>query len=155
MSEDAVKKEKNLQGIRGWLLLVAVGVVAGPIFGGVLIALSLPLLSDLSDIISYNSTLGFWLIFFTIGNVLLLLMGILALFKFFKKDKVFPKLFIALLVAGMVLGVADLAILNLLSPEETIEHSKDAVRLGAQGFWSLVWGAYMLKSKRVKATFIE
>jgi len=155
MSEDAVKKEKNLQGIRGWLLLVAVGVVAGPIMAGLSIVWTLPLLSHLSDLMSYNSTAGFLVLFSSIVQVLFLLMGILALFKFFKKDKVFPKLFIALLATGIVLGAADLAILNLLSPGETIEHSKNAARLGAQVFWSLVWGAYILKSKRVKATFIE
>ena len=32
MSDDATKREKGLQGIRGWLLLVAAGVVAIPDF---------------------------------------------------------------------------------------------------------------------------
>lgn len=155
MSEDAVKKEKNLQGIRGWLLLVAVGVVGAPIITGVSLAWMLPLISHLGDLVSYDSTLGFLVIFSTIGQVLLLLVAIIVVFKFFTKARVFPKLYIALLAFGIVLGVADLAMLNLLSPGETLEHSKNAARLGAQGFWSLVWGAYILKSKRVKATFIE
>jgi hypothetical protein len=154
MSDDATKREKDLQGIRGWLLLVAVSVVTAPIMAGVTIAMVFPLLSSLSDLISYNSTAGFLVIFSAIGQVLFLLMGIFAIFKFFKKQKVFPKLFIALLATGIVLGAADLAILNLLSPGETIEHSKNAARLGVQGFWSLVWSTYMFKSKRVKATFI-
>jgi hypothetical protein len=161
MSNSSSKQEKDLQGIRGWLLVVAVGVIGAPIIAGIAAFQIFPFFSSgawgnfmAPSHFSYNPTLGVLVGFIEIAYLVVALIGFIAMLKFFKKEKGFPRLYIAVIAVLMALGVADLMLVNLLYPGEPL--GPDAIpRLGSSWFWSLIWIAYIVKSKRVKATFIE
>ena len=153
---------KNLEGIGGWLLLVAFGLVVTPIrIALVLLQTHLPMFSDgtwdaLTSSTSehYHSLWAPLIIFEIVGNMLVIFLALATLCFFFMKSKYTPRLAITWLTFGLTFVVADYAfaqqiplIANQPADPETI---KEVVRsiVGAS-----IWVPYFLVSKRVKATF--
>ena len=122
--------EAQLVGIGGWLVLVAIGVCLTPLllFGETVQAL------DKADHVTavVSGALGIW--------------GVVNAVLFFKHKRHFPKAWIALNVV--------LAVLIVLG---TLVESDTSAKAQAVGplFWTVVWVAYMLRSRRVKATFVQ
>ena len=67
---------------------------------------------------------------------------------FFKKRKEFPRYFIIYLAANFVLILIDYLIIAGVNP------SADASDLGRAFIASAIWIPYLLKSRRVKETFV-
>lgn len=155
-------EEKDLKGIRGWLILIAISIVFSPIK-------LLTLLPKYSEIFSNGAwqaltTQGsevynpFWapiLIFEIIGNIGMLLAWLYLGYLFFSKKILFPKAYIALAIFGLVFILADAFAVKLILPNEPVFGPDTTKEVFSALFMVVVWVPYMLRSKRVKATFVN
>ncbi len=156
-------EEKNLEGIGGWLILVAIGIIVTPI------RLIMLIMSTYSEIFST----GVWEALTTqggdaysplwapilIGEVLIncgmLLVMLYMAYLFFSKKVVFPKWYIGLAVASLVFIIADAFAIKLVLPNEPVSATDTIKELMRSLVMVVVWVPYMIISKRVKATFIN
>jgi hypothetical protein len=154
---------RPLQGLGGWLILVGFGLCLTPIVRVVILgqnwegyfsaqvwqAVAMPQGE------SYHPLYGPLLIFEMLGNVFFLGLNLLTLGLFFAKRKAFPNVFIAFAVCFAIFLILDdvgcMLIPSLRSGAAAKDHT-DAIR---QIFYAMIWSLYMVKSKRVKATFIR
>ncbi len=166
ISEDpTIKVEESgvKPGIRGWLILVAIGVVFSPLL--ILLALFtefLPIFTDGSwELLTnpnsayYIPGIGALLKFEIIGNILFFVLALYSLFLFFKKDKRFPKFFIALLAYSVLFSILDSIFASSipgLDEQLNLEGDKELIR---SIIVTAIWIPYMLKSRLVKVTFVK
>ena len=76
-------------------------------------------------------------------------------YLFFMKKKIFPKVYIGMLIFSFLFIVLDALAIKMVLPDEVI-FDKDTIRAMGRGAISMaIWIPYMLVSKRVKATFIK
>lgn len=162
-------QDRQYRGLRGWLALVGLGLLASPVVLLVLAYQTAVLFSDgtvrlLSDpstgvrVPGYSAALRFELL----SQTLFGLSYAYLLCLYFLKSRFFPKAYIALSVLLMIFYAADYSIVNALAEgagelkevfvQQLNETSTELIRV-LPG--TLLWVAYMLKSKRVRATFIE
>lgn len=154
-----MSENKELKGLDGWLILVAIGLVISPF----------SLIFDLYSIVqAYQEipweeldaqAIGTALKALVVGefvvNSILFIFLLLVIRLFFKKHYLFPKAYIVLLVIFLVLIPLDSWLVNLLIPAEEVfdfDTLKSTIRIALQ---CLIWIPYMLVSKRVKNTFVE
>lgn len=149
------------EGIRGWLILVAFGVLISPF-------------TMLRDIIYNYRTLfvdGTWTQMTTQGsdlyhpfwapflcaeisiNVVMLLVWTYMIYLLFSKKKAFPKWYIRAQAASLVILVADALALQVVRPDMPLVDAETRKALVQTVVSVCVWVPYMLVSKRVKATF--
>ncbi|HEY7437018.1 MAG TPA: DUF2569 domain-containing protein [Methylomirabilota bacterium] len=152
----------GLVGLRGWLALVGVGFCLAP-------------LRILRDVTQHARVLqsDTWAVLTTPGtaayhplwapiilgeivvNVGLLSVSVLAIYLFFKKRRAFPRVAIGLLVAGVTILVLDLLAVRLI-PVAAAQVDADDIRgLGQATVGAAIWIPYFLRSKRVRATFVQ
>ncbi len=155
-----VDSDLAYSGIRGWLILVAIEICVGP----------LARLNDLTvGHMAYSA--GSWasltgpgsadyhrlwapvLLSSALGEVLFLGLGVLLIVMFFRRRRIFPRVYVCALAGTAVfLGVVLLMISQLPVDEST---TRQAVRvLGRSVVQAVIWIPYFLVSKRVKATFV-
>ena len=144
------------RGIGGWLLLVALGQVVGP----------LQLIVSLGHYLEPESAELFDLYpLAMVGevaiNLVLLLLALTTAVLFFARSRYFPRLFIVELVVipvFAILGTLWIAFafsyqLDAPFSEFLIVERQDLVQLGLAVVAALIWIPYTLKSRRVKNTF--
>jgi hypothetical protein len=153
----------SLNGLGGWLVLVGLGICLGPFTRVIPLAqnwegffaidvwqnVATPQGAD------YHPLLGPLLIFEVLSNAFLFVLNLLAIALFFKKRRAFPKVYIGLLLGGSILVIADELLslgIPLLGDTKGTFNAASLVRTFAV---SLLWCAYMLKSRRVQATFVR
>ncbi len=145
---DTEAADPNLSGIGGWLILPAIGFVAGPILGVLLLMASLGMYPDVArngygnlyllEIVVSIGLLGFW---------------IYASVLFFRKKRSAPGTFIAFLVVSLAASCILLAIeLGAEAEVFAIETGKQLIR---DSVGAAIWIPYFRVSKRVKATFVH
>lgn len=161
--ELAALKTNEINGLRGWLILVGIGLVFAPfrlIF--TVIQTYAPIFKDgtwdkLTLIESPNYTPYFQSLMIgeMLFNLCMLIASIYLVYLFTSKSKKFPKYFIAILAVSIIAIPLDSFLVTLVFDDMKMfdeETSKDLVRsLIVFG----IWVPYMLLSKRVKNTFIE
>lgn len=153
----------DLNGLGGWLILVGIGVVISPF------RLLYELVPMYSGLIS-NNTFGILLspdsgyyhpfIAMFVGLEALLNLAMLAgsgylLYLFFSRHYLFPKLYIALAVASILILVLDAVIAANLLPSMEVFTGEWFGDLTRTLVAAMIWIPYMLVSKRVKATFVR
>ena len=159
---------KNLKGLGGWLVLVILGLFAVVLFQVYGVYESVTLFTDgtvefLSDPSSevYIPGYGGLLKFEFIAEILFLAAAVYLIYLFFKKSKKFPKYYVPFLVISVIYVIVDYALLASVSVSGEVQQiidetlSEQAGEIGRAVISALIWGAYMKKSKRVKATFVE
>ncbi|CAM3745245.1 hypothetical protein VA7868_03379 [Vibrio aerogenes CECT 7868] len=149
---------KNLKGISGWLIFVALDVILAPCWFVVYI------LSFFSDFF----TEGYWTLlthadseYYTEGFALSIVMllglscfriaaGFYAIYLFLHKKAVFPSLYIVILISMVVLNLGEVLFIERF------------LRIDAGLNWlygsvgsCVIWGLYLTRSKRVKQTFTQ
>jgi hypothetical protein len=154
---------KSVEGIGGWLILVAIGVVISPL--RLLAELSktyLPIFIDgtwealaspESEV--YNSTLLTLMIGEIFFNSLIVLASIYLIYLFFAKKSFFPKLYILIIVVSLIITILDNVIVSSIFPEIQAFDDETIIILVRTTIIGIIWIPYMLISKRVKATFIH
>ena len=86
-------------------------------------------------------------------NVLLLAGSLIGLWLYFGKRRAFPRVAIALLLAGVIVPLLDLVLVHAITSTEIAAPS---VREALQGgFAAIIWIPYFIESRRVRATFVE
>ena len=137
-----------LEGISGWLILIAISLVLTPLFVvRNAISIDLPVLS--------HGTLGRSLVglLFLVKDVLLLSALILLNWLFYTKKRIFPRSMIA-----FELGVFGVHVLEHIAHAALLPQSAVPF-LSRPVFGSLlscaIWIPYLLISRRVKATFVH
>ncbi|MDX9964277.1 DUF2569 family protein [Desulfobacter postgatei] len=144
LTSEEIKKYKGLE---GWLTLVILGLF---ISAG---RLGYEFITIFSGGTDYAGMEG-WLFYDTITMGGLTALAIYLIYLFFKKNKKFPKFYIIFLISLMVVNIITVVALSSYSLEvgaldEYFENAGRSV-LGA-----IIWGLYITKSKRVRATFVE
>jgi hypothetical protein len=151
-----------LQGIRGWLILPAIGVALTPLVLLVEAAANLgPYSSSQWSALttpggdSYHALWAPILLGELVFGVAMLVLSVLLLVMFFQRRRRAPLLYI-LMLAGSALGLAaSVAALELMPVGELQASAQDWRDLGRALFSCLIWIPYMLRSRRVKSTFIR
>jgi hypothetical protein len=154
-SEQVVSKEENeLVGIGGWLVIIALGRIFGP-------------LALLVWMVNYYTSLdrNFWTTYPFVAyseaalNGVALALSLWTTALFFKESKSFPKFFIYYLIASALILPIDLLIGTTTgqSIQEMISlvQPKEAAQWGRSVIGALVWIPYVRMSKRVANTFVH
>jgi len=150
--------------IGGWLYVVGFGLFVTPFILGYGVIESFSLVSDGSlvelDSIAPGFTNAIW--FELIMDSTFFLFVIYLLFLFKDRKSMFPKYFIWYLAGSVAYLFVDYAVFASISTSNSeIADILDSVlqeQIGSMVsviIGSIVWAAYMLKSKRVKGTFIN
>jgi len=155
MSEDVKvsQGDPGLAGIRGWLILPAIGMVLSPLLGVIGLFVGLEPLGEL-----VQQGFGVYAIPRFIVMIGLLIYTCVAAVRFFKKQSSAPGTMIKLLIAraittlvffviGMVVigGDNEMLVVVLLRSNNFV----------AQGIAAAIWIPYFRISQRVKATFVN
>ena len=152
---------QRYQGLGGWLILVAIGLIVTPIRLGIaLVAVYLPLFArekweafTTPGGVYYHPLMGPMLITEVVGNTLTIVFAVVLLIFFFAKKSFFPMLMIIFLAANAVfVGVDHIMAqqIPLIAKQQNPAAFQELARVVAG---CLVWIPYMLVSRRVKATF--
>ncbi len=135
-------------GLGGWLILMGIGVVIGPL--AVLFAISQ--IVKAYQFASATPGLSVALTLELIMQIGFFVFGLYAAYLFFNKKAQFPKLQQILLIASVVAGVLDTAIVSgigiSMQPSDIKEIAKSIIVCA-------IWIPYLRVSKRVKNTFVE
>lgn len=158
-----MNKEKDLEGIGGWLILVAIGIIITPLRIVTMIIVTYPDLfsSGVWDALTtpeseaYNPLWAPVIIAELLVNCGLLLAWLYMGYKFFTKSKEFPKWYIGLAIFSLAFIVADALAVSLVLPGEPLFDTDTLGELFRALIMVFIWVPYMLVSKRVKATFVK
>ena len=153
----------KLQGLDGWLILVGFGLILGLIkVIAFVISTFMPVIKGdfLATLANPNAPEfipNFALLFYAelMVNTFLILMLIYLLYLFFKKKKSFPKNYIFISLFAIIVIPVDAYLVSVVIPDEKIwdvETLKSFIQTLLSG---AIWIPYMLKSQRVRNTFIE
>lgn len=154
--------EARLQGISGWLLLPAIGVLLAPLrIGSALLNnLSLYAVDTWSALTTWGSAQyhAMWapvLLFELASNVALVVFGLLLAVLFYQRRSSLPKVYIGFMSTMLALMVIDLALLQCLPEAAQAAGRQGATTLAHSLVWAVIWGRYFMVSQRVKATFVR
>lgn len=155
--------DAHLQGLGGWLVLVGLGLCLAPIvriftiaraWKGFFLMASWQAVAVPSGA-SYHPLYGPLLIFEVLTNVGLFGINILALALFFSKRKVFPKVYVVFLISNLICVVVD----EVVNSGIQSAHAGSSANFSALAYRSvlatMLWWGYMVKSRRVKVTFVR
>ncbi len=90
-----------------------------------------------------------------LGNVVMTGFNVLVLILFFTKRQAFPNLFIGYILCHATFVILDdvgCALIPSLQSSAEVKNHGEAIRAI---FYAMIWCLYMVKSRRVKATFIK
>lgn len=155
--------QKELQGLGGWLILVAIGIVIAPFY----------ILFQLVPMYRQIFSEGVWEIATTPGsdayhplwqpiligeitiNVFLVLAWVYIAFLFFSKKRSLPTWYIGIMLFTLIFIAADAFAVQLVLPNEPIFDPGTTREFARSAIGAAIWVPYMLVSKRVKATFVN
>ncbi len=158
-----MSEEKSLEGIGGWLIIVAISIVISPIRAVVIgVTTYVPIFSSGawqalttqgSDV--YNPLWAPIIIGEILINSALIVAWLYMAYKFFTKSSAFPKWYIGIAIFSLVFIIVDAFSIKLVLPNEPVFDSSTRQELMRSLIMVVIWVPYMLVSKRVKATFIK
>lgn len=147
-------------GLGGWLILVGFGVLISPFFFFGTLATYLSIINDGSyKLLTDQSSIfyiPYWREIFFFELSVTLCFGFASafnIFLFFKKKKLFPKLFIYLHLLGIVYILVDAFLVKLILPDEPMWDPDTIKELLRALISAGIWVPYMLVSRRVAGTF--
>jgi len=166
MEQEPTSPQQNtdkLNGLGGWLILVGLIVVFTPIRTFLTsAALHVPMFQDgtweaLTDQASaaYHVLWQPLLLSEIVFNVGFFFVGCYLIYLFFYKKSAFPAWFISLLTASLVFVPLNAISIALVLPDVIIFDEETTREISRSVFAFFIWVPYMLKSKRVKATFVN
>lgn len=135
------------RGLSGWLILVILGLFITTGYSGY------QFLDTFFGDTKYGENTGLFAYdFFSMG--LLTALAVYVIYLFFAQKSTFPKYYFSLLISLMVVNIVTLMIASAYSVagDDFAEYTNNVARSVVQ---AIIWGMYIFKSKRVKATFIN
>jgi hypothetical protein len=159
----ALSAGPHLQGLGGWLILVAIGLCFAPFVRIFSIAsnwegyFSLQVWQTFAmpQGENYHALYGPLLMVELMGNIALFGINLLALVLFFRRRRAFPGVFITMAIANALFLILDdvgCALIPFLSSTPDGKNHSDVMRAVIH---AIIWSLYMVKSRRVEATFIR
>lgn len=150
-AEPSSTAQKDLRGIGGWLIVVAVGLGLGPFAlllaaGGALLLLMSPMSQEL---LAAHPSVARLLILNAAIYCLLIVALIVLNLLFYGRKKIFPRAAIGFLVANFVLDLTSQQMLRQYIP--TLPSTGAFMNLVS----AAIWIPYFLLSQRVKQTFVN
>jgi hypothetical protein len=153
----------KLQGLGGWLILVGFGLILGLIkVIAFVISTFMPVMEGdfLATVSNPNAPEfipNFVLLFYAelMVNTFLILMLIYLLYLFFKKNKSFPKNYIFISLFAIIVIPVDAYLVSVVIPNQKIWEAETLKSFIQTLLSGAIWIPYMLKSQRVRNTFIE
>ncbi|NHZ65916.1 DUF2569 domain-containing protein [Massilia genomosp. 1] len=152
----------DLQGVRGWLIVVGLIVVIGPLY---MLAVMPKMLKDFFygepwAAINAPGSVVHWgwkpLVLLEVSFGIAAFIGSIVLFcQFFGKQRGFPRLFIATQILSILFYFGYTIALHLMLPGRPLLDTDSIVALLQTVVPPLIWIPYMLKSERIKQTFVE
>ena len=150
-------------GLGGWLILVGIGVIFGPIILSVqFVTVFVPIFTNgtIEAISSkgnelYVPLLGPLIYFETAVNAVFILFSFYSIYLFFWKKIQFPRVYILLLVGSLTFLVLDAYVTKIIFPNELTFDRDTIVNMFRGVISACIWVPYLIKSKRVKGTFIN
>jgi len=142
----------DLKGIGGWLVLVAMGVIASPFY----------MFSNFSEYPSLVTAEDFSFASFAVKTLIwseaifsatMIFVTAYVAFLFFSKRKEFPNWFIGTYLIFIAFNIADTSFVALFLPE--VDTSSSLGVVFGQMIGATIWIFYILKSERVRLTFVE
>ncbi len=160
MDERRPERAARLEGIGGWLLMPAFGVIVAPLrtLQGTVVDLIQPLLAHSAIISPRSPTFSYRAAglasFELLANLALIVVGIWLAWLFFRKAKETPKWFYIAAGLGIAIQVVDLMLYKLLFPELPPQQAAEK-QLGTSVVACAIWLPYFHLSVRVKNTFVR
>ena len=153
----------DLAGIKGWLILVAIGVVVAPFRLITFMLNTYPDLFTSGTWQSLTSQFGefynpFWaplLISEMLFNAVFIIASMYLILLFFKKKAGFPKWYIGIAVSSLLFIIVDAFAIRLVIPDAPIFDKETNMEVIRGVITVVIWVPYMLVSERVKATFVN
>ncbi|WP_418646894.1 DUF2569 domain-containing protein [Thauera butanivorans] len=154
---------KNLEGLRGWLIVVGLSVVLTPLLSVVKTytgyaemlssggweALTSP------DSMAYDPSWAPILIGELVLSGAMTLVWVYIAFLFFSKRRAFPPWFIAIHVLTACVVMIDAVVIRHMLPDAPMLGANVIREIVRPLVGALIWTPYLLMSKRVKATFVR
>lgn len=158
-----MSEEKQLEGIGGWLIIIAIGIVLTPIRVVYNMWLVYPqIFSDGTwETLTTQGTPSyhpFWgpILVCEIGiNTLLIVAWLFMAYLFFSKKKMFPKMYIFMMLFSLVFIVLDAFAIKIVIPDMAIFDPETTKEVFRSVIGVAIWVPYMLVSKRVRNTFVR
>jgi len=163
MTQNDTQTTNALEGIKGWLIFVGIGIVLAPLRLAVSINEAFkPLFESgtwekLTTVGSDSYIPNFQALIVAEGiyNACLMMALIYLIYLFITKSKNFPKLFIAIGVVSVIGLIVDSYLVTLVIASAELFDAETAKELAKTIVGYGVWIPYMLKSERVKNTFVK
>jgi len=157
------EKKNDLDGIKGWLILVGIGIVFSPIrLGFTLIQTFTPMMKDGSwekatTVGSLDYVPNFQALIITeiSFNLCVMIASIYLIYLFTKKSEDFPKLFILIGIISTLAIPLDSYLTTLVFNEMEVFDKETLKEFMKAVLGYFIWIPYMLISERVKHTFIH
>lgn len=157
-----MRENTELKGLGGWLILVGIGLILSvviipvglyPLFE----ILDPELWSSLAEFQpeTFNPTMRLVVYAELLANALLFMACLYLIFLFFKKHYLFPRCFIAIQVTVVVMILVDSYVISLFNPDMPALDLDTLKSFSRSSIMAAIWISYMLKSERVKLTFVE
>lgn len=152
----------ELKGIGGWLIVLTIILCLKPIIyavfllkhAGVYFTLSSWSILTTPGNAHYDPLWAPLLIFEVLGNLTMLVFSVLILVLFFQNRFAFPRFFMLFLVLSVIMVTLDEVGAGLI-PKAHGGPAVSGVALFRTLFHSIVWILYVVRSQRVKLTFVE
>jgi len=155
---------RSLRGIGGWLVLVALGIIASPL--RILYDMSTELPAYAADrwallttagANGYHPAWGPLLVFELMANIGLLVASLVVLGLFFKKRSSLPRVFIGFMVSAVVVQLIDVGMMSVVRAmgADLPDAAGTNATFARTIVGAMIWCAYFVKSERVKMTFVE
>ncbi|AKE53166.1 DUF2569 domain-containing protein [Kangiella geojedonensis] len=161
---DAFDNDSNhLKGLGGWLILVGIGITISPFITSYqLYSLYIPIFQDGSFDMLTNPAYTMYipnfetLIYIEIAiNCIIIVASFYLMYLFYSKNRLFPKLYIALAAFYPVFLLADAWAVNFVMPDVPIFDEETIKQVSRSVIGAVIWIPYMLMSERVKLTFVN
>ena len=144
---------KNLHGLKGWLILVAIIVCLGP--PGIIYSTVTYVTEASAEWQIFDGSLKYFIVVTCIMNVILTIISIYLIYLFFRKMNSFKICFIIYLGLSAILTILLTIWLIILVPTIFSLEILDLTEIFGSIIPAFVWIPYMIYSKRVKNTFIN
>lgn len=162
-SAAATTSGSQLKGLGGWLILIGFGLIIGPIRQIIALSsgykpyLDTDLFERLTTPSSSSYVPNFKLLFYgeILVSIFLILLSFYLLFLFFTKNKKFPKNYIFISLFIILYIPVDAFLVTTVLPNANIVDGEMVKSFFQTLISGAIWIPYMMKSERVKNTFIE